>query len=285
MTSRRAICVSRDGSLHGVIEPALLAAGVVVEHCDRVPDDTRGAVLVVIDRATRQAAGEALRAIAAPVVIVGDDLDDDGAIAMMLDAPISHLFADPRDIELRVTSEKLVSGDLFGLEKYLVHGASIGERAIHSDIDKRHAMGEVCAWAEASGARRPLVHRLANVVDELMMNALHDTPATCERRTVLRWGADDRVLAISVGDHCGTLRQRDVIDHVRRARSERGKPRAESQRGAGLGLYLVVANVASLVFNVEVGKRTEVVCLFDRVRARRPAVSGVRSLHVFQASR
>jgi hypothetical protein len=286
MTSRRAICVSRDGGLRGVIEAALAATGVVVEHCDDVPEDTRGALLVVIDRATRQAAGQQLPKIAAPVVIVGDDLDDDAVIATMLEAPVSHLVEDPRDRDLEITSEKLASGDLFGLEKYLAPSTAIGERTIDNDTDKRHAMGEVCAWAESVGARRPLVHRLESVVDELMMNALYDTPRTCERRAVLRWGADERVIAISVGDHCGALRQRDVIDHVRRARSERGKPRTEShlQRGAGLGLYLVVANVASLVFNVEAGKRTEAVCLFDRARAGWPAASSVRSLHVFQAA-
>lgn len=284
MTSRRAICVSRDRSLCSVIDTALSAAGVAVEHCDRVPDDARDALLVVIDRATRQAAAAELRAFTAPVVIVGDDLDDDDVIATMLEAPFSHLVEDPRDRDLGITSEKLASGDLFGLEKYLASGAPIGERAIDDDTDKRHAIGEVCAWAEAIGARRPLVHRLASVVDELMMNALHDTPVACEPRAVLRWGADDRVIAISVGDRCGALRQRDVIDHVRRARSERGKPRAERTRGAGIGLYLVVANVASLVFNVEVGKRTEAVGLFDRARAGRPAASSVRSLHVFQAA-
>jgi len=285
MTYRRAICVSRDGGLRGVIEPALAAAGIAVDHCDRVPEDTGGAVLVVVDRATREAAGGELRGSAAPVVIVGDDLDDDGLIATMLDAAVNHLVEDPRDRDLGITSEKLASGDLFGLEKYLAPGTPIAERAIESDADKRHAMGAVCAWAEAIGARRPLVHRMASVIDELVMNALYDTPRACERRAVLRWGADAGAIAISVGDRCGALRQRDVIDHVRRARSERGKPReSAAQRGAGLGLYLVIANVASLVFNVETGKRTEVVCLFDRTTTGQPAVSPARSLHVFQAA-
>ena len=284
MTTRRAICVSRDSGLRGVVERALAGAGVAVDHCDSVPADTNDVVLVVVDRATRQAGG--LAAIGAPVVIVGDDLDDDGLIAAMLDAPVSHLVEDPRSRELGITSQKLASGDLFGLEKYLVRGARVGERAIANDTDKRHAMGEVCAWAEAIGARKPIVHRLASVVDELMMNALYDTPGSDERRAVLRWGADDQLLAISVSDAFGALRQRDVIDHVRRARRERGRPRPETavQRGAGLGLYLVLANVASLVVNVEVGRRTEVVCLFDRAKAGRPAVSSVRSLHVFQAT-
>lgn len=292
MAPRRAICVSRDGGLRRVIERALSSAGVAADHRESIPEDTADVALVIVDRATRQAAGGELRACAVPVVIVGDDLDDDGLITIMLEAPVSHLVEDPHDRDLGITSEKLASGDLFGLEKYLLGGPPVGERVIANDADKRHAMGEVCAWAESIGARRPIVHRLASVVDELMMNALYDTPdppdppdpQANDRRAVLRWGADDHMIAISVCDTFGTLRQRDVIDHVRRARSERGRPRPETdaQRGAGIGLYLVVANVASLVFNVEAGRRTEVVCLFDRARAGRPAVSCVRSLHVFQ---
>src|SRR3954471_7001543 len=175
MTTRRAICVSRDRDLRVVVEPQLASAGVAVEHCDAVPGDTRGAVLVVIDRATRQAAGDGLGAIAAPVVIVGDDLDDDGVIAAMLDAPVSHLVADPGDRDLGITSAKLASGDLFGLEKYLADGAAIGERSVAGEVDKRHAIGAVAAGAESLGARRPLVHRLESAVDELLMNALYDT--------------------------------------------------------------------------------------------------------------
>lgn len=298
MRSRRAICVSRDRNLRGVVEPALASAGVAVEHCDDVPGDTHGAVLVVIDRATRQAAGDGLGAIAAPVVIVGDDLDDDGVIAAMLDGPVSHLVTDPSDRDLGITSAKLASGDLFGLEKYLDlrpglgpglgRGPAVAERTVTGDPDKRAAIGAVCAWAEAIGARRPLVHRLASVVDELLMNALYDTPAirTSAPRAVLRWGADDRAIAISVGDSLGALRQPDVIGCVRRARRERGRPRSEAGagRGAGIGLYLVLGNVASLVVNVEAGKRTEVVCLFDRTTPGRPAAACARSLHVFRAA-
>jgi hypothetical protein len=292
MAPRRAICVSRDSSLRSAIEQALSSAGMAVDHREHVPEDTSGAVLVVVDRATREAAGGELYASTAPVVIVGDDLDDDGLITLMLEAPVSHLVENPHGRDLGITSEKLASGDLFGLEKYLARASSIGERWIANDADKRHAMGEVCAWAESIGARRPTVHRLASVVDELMMNALYDTPGTQGEvgarapRAKLRWGADDHAIAVSVSDAFGALRQRDVIDHVRRARSERGRPRPESgaQRGAGLGLYLVLANVASLVVNVEAGRRTEVVCLFDRAKAGRPAVSLVRSLHVFQTA-
>jgi hypothetical protein len=284
------VCVCADRDVARVVEGALGAAGVMVDHRDAIPADLAGAALLVVDRATRVAAGDSLRGAAAPVVVVGDDLDDDGLITLMLEAPVSHLVGDPYGADLGITSEKLVSGDLFGLEKYLAAGSKIGERVVANDSEKRVVIGEVCAWAEAIGARTPIVHRMASVVDELLMNALHDAPRESkpvidteahEKRAILRWACDDNNIAVSVGDAFGALRQRDVIGHVRRARDERGRPELD-EHGAGLGLYLVLANVASLIVNVDPGRRTEVVCLFDRSAVDRRAIeSSVRSLHVF----
>ncbi len=284
----RAICVSLDEGVCRVVADALTSAGLTVEHTTSIPADVTGAVAVIVDRATRLAAPTVLRGLSVPVVVVGDDLDDDGLITLMLEGPVSHLVRDPGDPQLQITSEKLATGDMFGLEKYVSPGVTVGERLINTDSDKRHAIDEVCAWAEAVGARRPIVARISSVVDELVMNALRESDGDLRRRArgaVLRWAKDDGTIAISVGDRFGTLRQHDVLDHVRRARTEKGRPQspAESQ-GAGLGLYLVLANVASLIVNVTPGEQTEVVCLFDLAApSKRGAIgSGVRSLHVFQ---
>jgi len=289
MRPRRAYCVSRDDGLRGVVADALATAGLTVEHRTELPlshEIDEDVAVIVVDRATREVAGAALCQLAAPVVIVGDDLDDDGLITLMLEAPVSHLVGDPRARDLGVTSKKLATGDVFGLEKYLAAGTHVRERVLVSDGERQFAIDEVCAWADAIGARRPLQHRLRSVVDELLMNALRE-PSSGGRRAVLRWASDGATLAVSVGDGLGALRQRDVIDHVRRARHERGRPRTTSASGgAGLGLYLVLANVASMIVNIAPGERTEVVCLFELARpSRRGAIpSAMRSLHVFAAS-
>src|SRR5687767_12147496 len=118
MRVRRAVCVSHD-DLRSVVDDALSSAGLVVEHLSEIPEDTTDTALLIVDRAARQAAGAHLRDVACPVVVVGDDLDDDGLITLMLEAPVSHLVGDPQDGDLRITSAKLASGDLFGLEKYV----------------------------------------------------------------------------------------------------------------------------------------------------------------------
>lgn len=285
--ARRAICVS-DGAICSVVGSALAGAGLVVEHHRTMPANPSDAALILVDRATRQAAGEALRASRVPVVVVGDDLDDDGLIALMVEAPVSHFVEDPRDRTLRVTSVKLVTGDVFGLEKY-VPGARVAQRVVDSELAKRRAMDEITAWAESVGARRPVLHRLTSVVDELLMNARNGAEACRDgapHRATVRWAADATTLALSVSDDNGALSQRAIIDHVRRARDEGGRPEpaeAGKHGGAGLGLYLVLANVASFVVNVDPGRRTEVVCLFDLARGARP-VAHARSLHVFATS-
>ncbi|MCX5745365.1 MAG: hypothetical protein NT062_23045 [Proteobacteria bacterium] len=284
---RRAIVVSRDPEIRRVVGQALGASGLVVEALEAPPAPGRldHVTLIVVDRLARETAGEALRGYGAPVIVVGDDLDDDGLVALMLDAPVSHAIDDPADRAIEITSKKLASGDLFGLEKYLAVPTDVHERQIATDADRYLAVREVCSWAEGRGARRPLIHRIESVTDELLMNALHDTPVhPTGPHAILRWAHDGDTLAISVGDACGALVQRDIVANVRRARASRGRPRdssADLKTGAGLGLYLVMANVASLIVNVERGRRTEVVCLFDLKRGARQAASPPRALHVF----
>jgi hypothetical protein len=127
---------------------------------------------VIVDRLARQAAGDALTSVGAPVVVIGDDLDDDGLITLMLEAPVSHLVGDPADPDLGITSLKLATGDVFGIEKYVT--GAVGERLVTDEVGKRHAMGEVVSFAESVRARAPTVHRINRVVDELVMNALRE---------------------------------------------------------------------------------------------------------------
>jgi len=285
----RAICVSRDAQVRQAVGEALARRGVTCDHCDDVPAQADDVALFVVDRETRESAAEALRNAPAPVVVIGDSLDDDALFALMTEAPVSHLVGDPTTSELGVTSEKLVSGDLFGLEKYLNPGSAIGQREVHDEAGKRSAIAEICSWAEGAGARRPLIHRIASVADELLMNAMIDAPRESQptlaydpaapmHRAMLRWGGDTAQLAISVDDRFGAIRQRDVIEHVRRARADRGRPNL-GDPGAGLGLYLVLANVSSLVVNLDPGRRTEVIALFELGRRRKRNTS----LHVFSA--
>ena len=97
-----------------------------------------------------------------------------------------------------------------------------------------------------------------------------------------RWASDGRYFAVSVEDQFGALAKAAIVDHVQRARNERGRPRGASEAaGAGLGLYFIVSSVTRFIANVDPGKRTEVIGLFDLRQGGRDGDACARSLHVF----
>jgi hypothetical protein len=302
----RAVCVTSSPALRRTLRRTLGATGSQVEFADTVEDaDTASAALLVIDEQVRQTLSrDQLEALGrgAGLIVIGESLESDEVVALLRAPNLNHLIADrddPDDSELVVTGVKLLSGDIFGLEKYLAWGARVGEREVVTYEDKREAMAIVTAYAKEVGARRPVVAKIESVVDELLMNALYDAPAVAgaargesgapasEARALLRWACDGRYFAVSVADDYGALAKESILDHLARARQERGRPRAPqpgdetSGAGAGLGLYFILSSVTRFIANIAPGRKTEVVCLFDLKQSGREAEACARSLHVF----
>ncbi|HWM87137.1 MAG TPA: hypothetical protein VNO33_14895 [Kofleriaceae bacterium] len=226
------------------------------------------------------------------VVVLGGSLHDSGMVALLRERALDHVIGDqgtPDEHELAVTSAKLHSGDIFGLEKYMAWGVQVTEIEVASYADKVAALDQLGRSAESVGARRRLVNRIQSTADELLMNALYDAPsaasasgaASAGPSALLRYGCDGRHVAVSVLDRFGLLDKRAVVDAVLRARAELGRPRTEG--GAGLGLYFVLSSVTRFIVNVQPGRLTEVVCLFDLRERGRDAAGWARSLHVFTA--
>jgi hypothetical protein len=114
------------------------------------------------------------------------------------------------------------------------------------------------------------------VTDELISNAVHNAPIDASgvryRREAprdrpialdaahavdLRWGCDARYLAIEVTDRYGSL-DRETILRALASSSVR-----ETGTGAGMGLALSYRSSDHLVFNLEPGRRTEIIALID----------------------
>jgi len=285
--------------LRRTLRRTLGASGSVVEFHDSVDAAETGDVaLVVLDQAVRRTLDRAqIEALGrgAGLIVIGESIESDEVVAAAHARGMNHLIGgdDPDDAELVVTSVKLLSGDLFGLEKYLAWGVNVGSRDVIGYEDKREAMSVVCAYAKEVGARRPVIARIESVVDELLMNALYDAPVVGGPRegahgtALLRWACDGRYFAVSVEDEYGALEKESILEHLARARLERGKPRTPTPgdeaatNGAGLGLYFILSSVTRFIVNIAPGKRTEVICLFDLKVSGRDTDACARSLHVF----
>ena len=174
----RAVCVTRNVTLRRALRRSLHAACAAVEFVDEADGVGRDATLVVIDAPTHAALSSAARAALATgrdLVVIGASLGDDGTVDGLRADGCNHVIThddEPDDAELVVTSGKLATGDIFGLEKYLAWGARVTEVEIASYEEKRAALLAVTASAREAGARRPMVARIESVVDELLMVAL-----------------------------------------------------------------------------------------------------------------
>ena len=146
----RAVCVTGSLPLRRTLRRTLGAAGSQVEFHDSVDGADPGNVaLLVLDQVARRALKrEDLDALprGAGLIVIGDSLENDDVVEMLHGKGVDHLISDaddPDDAEIVVTSVKLLSGDIFGLEKYLAWGVKIGELEVRSYEQKREAMADV----------------------------------------------------------------------------------------------------------------------------------------------
>src|SRR5687768_17119691 len=154
-TQTRAVCVVRDPVLRRTLRRSLTGTGSPVEFRETLGESDLGPeTILFIDRASRQLTeipaliqvmGESGR-----VVILGDSLADLDLVELLRARPMDHLISEgaPDEVELVVTSQKLMSGDIFGLEKYLAWGASLNEIEVSTYEEKRAALFNVGQAAE-----------------------------------------------------------------------------------------------------------------------------------------
>jgi CheY-like chemotaxis protein len=190
------------------------------------------------------------------------------------------------------TVSKLISDDIFGLDKYLAWGAKTFEATVTSSADRAARMVELRAYLADIGVRSRIQRTAAFVAEEMIMNLLYDAPLDEQRRPrynhlprdqpinllptehgVFRYGCDGYWIGIAAEDRFGGLQRSTVIDYLYGSRGASSSTSA----GAGLGLFEINKLSEMLNFNVEVGVRTEVIALI-------PVETGtdnVCSLHYF----
>lgn len=185
---------------------------------------------------------------------------------------------------IMTTVTKLLSNDIFGLEKYLSWGVDVQRINIVSSQQRSDAITDVDHYFEAVGIRRPNRERMRAVLEELLMNAIYDAPTSSEgtplynhlprtvelvlkpeEQSVVRFATDGAVFAVSVEDPFGSLNGKTILRYLEH--NYEGTAAAlnaqENKGGAGRGLHQIVENSDLVIFNIDPGKRTEAIALFN----------------------
>lgn len=241
--------------------------------------------LVVVDASAAQQPGAAAffaaaraRGTEACMMLLGGGLVEQ--IPHILDmGAVTNLLVHPMPVlaeELTITAHKLMRGDLFGVEKYLLWGTDLHEVVITRASQRAHVVAELAEQIRNRGQSARVASMTMLVADELISNAVHNAPIDAagahyraelardqeleldERHQVrLRWGCDARYVALEVTDSFGSL-DRDTV-----LRSLAKHDVRESGGGAGMGVALSYRSCDHLVFNLAPGKRTQIIALVD----------------------
>jgi hypothetical protein len=181
-----------------------------------------------------------------------------------------------------VTAQKLLTGDIFGIEKYLPEGTPVHYVRLRDFEGRGKALDTVLAYAEEAKMRRQVRSAIGSVCEELLMNALYDAPvdeagnqifaevdphdrtkSRSPRPVSIRYAATESQFAVAVRDRFGRLAKNTILAYIDKCLRSPVQIDRKTY-GAGLGLYLVANAAASYLVNVAYGIATEVVCTFDR---------------------
>ncbi|MES2743896.1 MAG: hypothetical protein V4655_00655 [Bdellovibrionota bacterium] len=196
--------------------------------------------------------------------------------------------------------QKIVSGDIFGIEKYLDSGTFIVDSVISGNTSRTQVLDELAKNIAATGLSNVLTRKAHHLTDELLMNSIYDAPIDLKTNTPrynhltravsvelepaeygrFRYGFDGTVLALSIEDPFGALPRDVILKYLKSCfEGEFGKlNETEGKGGGGMGLYQIISSADLFVANILPGERTEVIVLIN-VHERLP--SRMHTFHYF----
>ena len=265
----------------GTFRPIIVvdSAAAAAERCKQTPP-----FLAIVEHELLRETAQHLPRDVQTLVLMQDN-DNEGLGTLLEQGNLSFLLANPMPLlaeELSTTVQKLSRHDIFGLEKYLTWGVEIRELELTDALNRRTLIGEVADDIDrACLGPRPLAAATL-IADELLSNAVFNAPVDAKGvhvhandargggrsladrdRVTLRYACDARYLAIEVNDSYGSLDRGTILRCLTKASSRVRDKVSMTTRGAGIGLATVYGSCNHLVFNLDPGKRTQVIALID----------------------
>lgn len=270
-----------------------------------VDADEEGAHIKTLLQRLRQARSES------PTLLLSHDPENKVIVDLLSNERLNHLIARHGGVttaqelvdenELIVTCHKLMSGDIFGIEKYLpTWGIQLNHHCLKSTKHKADAMHELEQFLTRIDCYGAIVPAISLVADELLMNAIFNAPRDRQGKPKyvdidrgaefsldsdeyvdFRFACDGRYVALSVQDKFGTLDRDVIVRYLEQSFMGKQASIEKKRMGAGLGLYMVFNSITQLTFNIHAQKKTEVIALFYVRSGARAFKSSGRSLNIF----
>ena len=200
------------------------------------------------------------------------------------------------------TIHKIREKDYYGVDKCLAFGAHVHGFTLSSSEQRAWFREQLYAFVKSLETiiGRPtdtFAQFALEVQDELLMNAIWDAnPARREvdrggvvtlaphEHVKVEWSFDGTSLAIGVRDPFGTFDSALIVKYLRFLFTKDKKRQVHLQQeghGAGIGLYMVLERLSSLIITVEPGQCTEVIATLNLSQNPRMMARMQRSFQYF----
>jgi hypothetical protein len=226
-------------------------------------------------------------------------LDVPSVAYYMQDRRVSHFMARDGGLDnLRIVVERLDSGAIFGLDRFLPPEADICYRRFDGFKKRCQVLEELDGALKRKSIRSRLRRSAIQIAEELIMNAMYQAPVEAGKRLFadveprlrihrrtprpvsLRYHVGDGAFFISVRDRFGSFRREDLSRYLLRCATQDNQLE-EKKLGAGLGLYLIASSATALVVNVLPNQVSEFICV---VQATKQGESPIKLLSVTTAT-
>ncbi|MGQ0505103.1 MAG: hypothetical protein ACT4TC_07250 [Myxococcaceae bacterium] len=204
----------------------------------------------------------------------------------------------PEDII--VTVQKLLRGDIFGIEKYFTWGVEPVRMVLRRATEKERVISVMQDYANSLGVHPRLVNLYCVVADELLTNAVYNAPVDAngvpryaelsrdvevvlkpEEYVEVVLCSDGHRLGIATIDPFGSLRRERLLTYLSKC-FQKGPDQVDQKKGgAGLGFYSVFESLSHFVVNIQPGTRTEMIGLIDVRGTYRDFANRNKSFNVF----
>lgn len=230
-----------------------------------------------------------------------------GALAGQEDQLIDHLIAHYDRAgwvveQLRICLQKILTANIFGVDKYLIHGTAIQRFPIRGSGDRNPLNMEVMKFAQKCGLGQHLSKTLFGISEELLMNVLYDAPlasgtydpSTFNRNSPvelapheqgeLTFGCDGQCFVLAASDPFGALKRGTFFAYLEKImkRDDTQGLIDTKKEGAGLGFFKMLYGCNALICDVKAMQKTEVMALLDLREPVRDFSMMPRSVHFFQ---
>jgi CheY-like chemotaxis protein len=173
--------------------------------------------------------------------------------------------------ELRLSIENVITGDIFGISRYIRSEVSL--RRIREAASIESVIREICALANEEYSRR-----FRQALGEILINAFFygarsergddkdhwnfEARLADHEAIEVRWSQDNDKMAVAVRDHKGRLTKKEILYWLDRNATVDSRGISVCLRdGHGKGLHIARETVDRMIINIERSRQTEVILI------------------------